>query len=285
VEDGGYAINLDSNETDDGNDFGNWRYATKSGHKFHDLNINHEWDEGEPALSLWEIELWTADGNTMVASTTTDENGYYEFDMVQPGVEYIVCELLMPAWFQSAPVAGDGIVNCRAILGDAAYGEYGFGINLTSGEVHEDNDFGNYQDEGCTYTQGYWKTHSYLGPAGPEDPTWDKVAPDGADSTFFLSGQSWYDVMWTPPAKGNAYYILAHQWIAAYLNTIKDQDPAVMPGPVYNAFIDAQAQFETIGPDYDWDADPELRAQFIEWATILDMFNNGEYPGGPPHCE
>ena len=40
---------------------------------------------------------------------------------------------------------------------------------------------------GCTYTQGYWKTHSRYGPA-PYDTTWAKV---GEDTPFYLSGQSY----------------------------------------------------------------------------------------------
>ena len=36
---------------------------------------------------------------------------------------------------------------------------------------------------------------------------------------FFLSGQSYYEVLWTPPA-GNVYYNLAHQYIAADLNRL-----------------------------------------------------------------
>ena len=72
--------------------------------------------------------------------------------------------------------------------------------------------------EGCTLTQGYWKTHSVLGPAKKADPTWALVG--GPNATFFLSGQTWYQVFWTAP-KGNAYYILAHQYEAAKLNILE----------------------------------------------------------------
>src|SRR4030042_6097989 len=73
---------------------------------------------------------------------------------------------------------------------------------------------------GCTLTPGYWKTHSMLGPA-PYDDTWAMLEGGlGEDTIFFLSGQTWYEVLWTPPAKGNAYYILAHAFIAAKLNLL-----------------------------------------------------------------
>ena len=67
---------------------------------------------------------------------------------------------------------------------------------------------------GCTLTQGYWKTHSKYGPA-PYDATWALI---GEDTTFFSSGKTWHQAIDTSSAGGNAYYILAHQYIAAKLN-------------------------------------------------------------------
>lgn len=67
---------------------------------------------------------------------------------------------------------------------------------------------------GCTLTQGYWKTHSKYGPA-PYDDAWALLMPNGEDTTFCLSNLSNYTVLWTNPRGGNAYYILAHQFIAA----------------------------------------------------------------------
>src|SRR5207244_3282385 len=80
---------------------------------------------------------------------------------------------------------------------------------------------------GCTLTQGYWKTHSAQGPA-PFDANWNNVpnvypgAPSGlAENTpFYFSGQTWFQNFWTPPAGGNAYYILSHQYMAAVLNIL-----------------------------------------------------------------
>ena len=61
---------------------------------------------------------------------------------------------------------------------------------------------------GCTLTSGYWKTHSEFGPA-PYNDTWAQL-PNGASTTFFLSGKTYYQVLWTPAFMGNSYYILAH---------------------------------------------------------------------------
>jgi hypothetical protein len=65
--------------------------------------------------------------------------------------------------------------------------------------------------DGCTLTQGYWKTYSDRGPA-PYDADWlTAVTALKEETLFFNSGRTWYAVFWTPPA-GNANYNLAHQY-------------------------------------------------------------------------
>jgi hypothetical protein len=134
--------------------------------------------------------------------------------------------------------------------------------------------------DGCTLTPGYWKTHSKYGPA-PYDETWGLI---GEDTGFFLSGQSYYDVLWTEP-KGNAYYILAHAYIAAELNELNDADFSVAE----DAFEQATNLFEAYTPeDVDGmkggkNADKETRALFVSLAEILDDYNNGII--GPGHCD
>jgi hypothetical protein len=228
----------------------------------------------------------------LVASDTTDINGMYEFPEIVPGVDYAVCEKLELGWFQSYPTGSSplpaGLFDCSQFVGD--YGPVGYAINLDSQERDVDNNFGNWVEEGCTYTQGYWKTHSEFGPAGPEDDTWDEIGDwdgdgveEGAEELFFLSGQTWIDVMWTAPKGGNAYYILAHQWIAAYLNSIKDEDPAFLTGEIEAAFMDAQFFFENTTPEEALLLSPEDREEVIGWADTLADFNEGIT--GPGHCE
>jgi hypothetical protein len=134
--------------------------------------------------------------------------------------------------------------------------------------------------EGCTLTPGYWKTHSQKGPA-PYDDNWVNLGPDEEDTIFFLSGQSYYEVLWTAP-RGNAYYILAHAYIAAKLNFLNGADPSAAQA----AFDEATALFNHYNPEEIADAKgktgKELRAQFIDLAEILDDYNNGYI--GPGHC-
>jgi len=131
---------------------------------------------------------------------------------------------------------------------------------------------------GCTLTQGYWKTHSEYGPA-PYDDTW-AMLPAGADTIFFLSEQSYYQVLWTSPRRGNAYYILAHQYIAAGMNQLNGAD---IPTEVLDAYTEATTIFETYTPrDLGSRQNADLRDRAIELASILDDYNNGYT--GPGHC-
>jgi hypothetical protein len=128
---------------------------------------------------------------------------------------------------------------------------------------------------GCSLTPGYWKTHSSYGPA-PYDDNW-ALLPDGADTTFFLSSQSWYGVLWTNPSGGNAYYILAHAYIAAKLNILNG---AASTPAVDSALAWADTFFGTYAPSAK--LSKTVRADAISYASLLDQYNNGYI--GPGHC-
>ena len=125
---------------------------------------------------------------------------------------------------------------------------------------------------GCTLTQGYWKTHSIYGPAAHPDDTWNLVG--GPDAIFYLSNITWYNVFWTNPA-GDAYYNLAHQYMAAKLNILNGASttPAVDAALAY-----AEKFFST---NYPTTTKIKL-AEVTKNASILDQYNNGLI--GPGHC-
>lgn len=127
---------------------------------------------------------------------------------------------------------------------------------------------------GCTLTPGYWKTHSKYGPA-PYDATWALL---GEDAAFFLSGKTNYQVLWTPPSGGNAYYILAHAYLAAKLNVLNGAatTPAVEAAMTY-----AQSFFNMYTPTSTLSR--TVRNQAIANAELLDNYNNGLV--GPAHCD
>jgi hypothetical protein len=131
---------------------------------------------------------------------------------------------------------------------------------------------------GCTLTQGYWKTHSVLGPASKPDATWNLVG--GPNATFFKSGQTWIQVFRTSPS-GNAYYNLAHQYMAAVLNTLNG---ASTTAAVNSALSWAKTFFGTYTPAQIAalkGSDP-LRAQVLAAASTLGGYNEGSI--GPGHC-
>lgn len=131
-------------------------------------------------------------------------------------------------------------------------------------------------DNGCTLTQGYWKTHSEFGPA-PYDDTWAQL-PQGASTGFFSSGQSYYQVLWTPPA-GNAYYQLAHQYIAAELNMLN----GASNGDIIDAFNEATNLFEEYSPDEVASFKGKDKNMWTKLASTLDAYNNGII--GPGSCD
>ena len=122
---------------------------------------------------------------------------------------------------------------------------------------------------GCVRTQGYWGNHSNW-PTGysPSD-------------TFFYSGQTWQQVLDSSAAGGNAYYQLAHQYIAAKLN---EASGAAVPAGVLTVLADSQGFFNNVNTTPASCGGSACGLQKT-WAGILDEYNNGDYPGGPEHCE
>lgn len=129
--------------------------------------------------------------------------------------------------------------------------------------------------DGCALTQGYWKTHSEFGPA-PYDNTWALLG-SGASTPFFLSGQTWYEVFYTPPA-GNAYYQLAHQFMATTLNILGGADQSAVSAE-YNTAI---SLFNTYTPAQvaALPNNSPIRAQMLALASTFDNYNNGIFGTG-----
>jgi hypothetical protein len=132
------------------NDFGNWYPATKGGYKWYDRDGNGKWDDGEPVIPGWKIEVYDS-LDMLVASTLTNNSGYYEFSL-KPGF-YTVKELCPNCtdWYQTWPAPTDG-------CGSGVYG-----VTLTSRQVEKDNNFGNYCKGYADFgTKGYWHNKNGL---------------------------------------------------------------------------------------------------------------------------
>jgi hypothetical protein len=127
---------------------------------------------------------------------------------------------------------------------------------------------------GCTLTQGYWKNHT-----GEWNQTSDpNTAPFITSTAFFNSGRTYIVIMNTPPAGGNAYLQLAHQYIAARLNR---GEGASAPANVLDAISGATTYFSG-APAGIPNPTGSVRTQLQTWATLLDNYNRGFV--GPGHC-
>jgi len=127
--------------------FGNFAQPGEiHGMKFHDQNGDGVKDPGEPGLANWTIQV---QGSSLPWSTTTDQNGEYWF-MGLPPDTYLVSEVQPPPvwngqfmvqWVQTAPVTGTHT------------------IELDSGEVVTDVDFGNWQNGKNDFCMIPWDNH------------------------------------------------------------------------------------------------------------------------------
>jgi hypothetical protein len=78
---------------------GNVLLGSIDGYKFYDKDMDGVMDEDEPGMVGWTILLTGVDDSGGVVSffDITDEDGYYSFEGLHPGV-YEVSEVLMPNW-------------------------------------------------------------------------------------------------------------------------------------------------------------------------------------------
>ncbi len=227
------------------------------------------------------------------ATMTVDSSTVFPADFggqTFPPGDYQLCETGIPLGWTTDLFAAAG-----AFVPDLEIGAVCVSFTLDPGETESFVIDNTPPPEGCTLTQGYWKTHADPAKDKKYDDTWDLVGPLGPGELFFDTGMTWIEVLSTDPSGGNAYFILAHQYIAAYLNSIKVDNPAPLT-TVLNEMADAYDLLDhydtyTGGPNIpadgivfsgtDYGND---RAMAIDIASTLDLFNNGDLPGGPPHC-
>ncbi len=125
------------------------------------------------------------------------------------------------------------------------------------------------QEGGCTFSQGYWKTHFEGNPRPAQNIPWP-VAP--ADR--FTRNVPWREVILNAPSNGVAWYILARQFVAASLNVANGAQFTDVIGALDETRILLEASCNGISS-----AD---QATALALAGILDDFNNGLI--GPGAC-
>lgn len=127
--------------------------------------------------------------------------------------------------------------------------------------------FGSKGDDDCTRTLGYWKNHS----AHADNPSQQIPWPISEETQ--LCGQTWFDILHVSP-QGEAWIILAHQWIPAKLNAASGASTGVLGGTLDEA--------EDLLNDNCSSLSGDARTRGLELADLFDDYNNGRI--GPPHC-
>ena len=112
------------------------------GSKFNDLNGNSTWDDGEPGIAGWQIDLSSDNPTVPPATIFTDSDGHYCFENLAAGL-YSVTEAMQDGWQQTTP-------SDPSFYAD---GVYYFYLGLSNGQAIPDINFGNMfvstTDEAC----------------------------------------------------------------------------------------------------------------------------------------
>jgi hypothetical protein len=211
-----------------------------SGAKFYDTNTNGVWDEGEPAIEGFKIELYD-DENTLLDTQFTDENGEYLFDELDAGT-YIVKEVLPSSeWINTT----DDSITIEDLSGPS-----------------EDNNFGNVC-VGCDsggHGLGFWGNNNGAALIGDDDlallVSLNLRNDDGTD--FDPVDYDTFEA-WSPQGANatNMAYMLSAQLAAMELNVLNEfvGDEALVYAPGTNSAN--AAGFASIG-DLMSEADAEL---------------------------
>lgn len=237
---------------------------------WHDLNGNGIQDAGEPGIDGVTVNLYDGAGG-FVATTTTSGGGAYTFTGLTQG-DYFV-EFIRPAGFDFTPrdVGVDDTVDSDA---DEVTGRT-VTTTLTPDEHDPTWDAGLVElpptgddddDDGCTYTIGYWKNHPDAWPV--QQLTLGDVVYTKAEAIALLN---------TPPKKGDATIILAHQLIGAKLNVANGADDTAVADTI------ADADDWLVGHPVGTNPKGPSRAIGIALSETLDAYNNGDI--GPGHCD
>jgi hypothetical protein len=121
----GHTVDIAPDETRDDLHFGNYRPVSISGLKFRDHNGDGVRDPGDEGLGGWTIELVDPATGNVIDTQTTAADGLYSFTGLIPG-DYELREAARSGWAQTHPGTG------------------GYLMSLSSGDMAEDRNFGNY---------------------------------------------------------------------------------------------------------------------------------------------
>jgi hypothetical protein len=240
------------------------------GYKFYDANANGMLDNGEMGLGGWTIQLfkWNGTAWDWVANATTGSDGSYCFDGLDAG-EYMVKEVAQQYWI------------CTTVSSIT--------VDLESGEISENNNFGNV----CLKQGTGGKTLGYWANAGNKLIASDDVAalnalnlhkPSGCNyppfsSTLAIARSQISSYLLSANAK-DMRWMLSAQLIATELNVrhgFLSNSTIVYVGPstyVDSDFISIKEIMENANSAL---AGTDRAAQEY-WKNLLDGLNNNKLP-------
>jgi len=233
-----------------------WRYS----------GVIAVWNEGAIATQGLKITDWiqTRVGNAWVDMISVPINPLTEI----PAGTTQATATVFPYMVEGAPLP-DGIRNVALVQITNHSGS----IGTPKGPEPKATFTGTVQpcptQGGCTYTQGYWGSKPNV--------TWP--SPFSRTDIFYLSGQTWQQVMDSPVNTAQGYYQLAHQYIAAVLNKANG---ALVPSGVQDTITLAATWLAANTP-----ATCSIASKCgmqKDWAAVLATYNEGTYIGGPQHC-
>jgi hypothetical protein len=163
--------------------FGNYQKGSISGINFEDLNGNGQFNDGEPTLSGWTIELYDETGENLISTTTTNEGGVYIFSGLKPDT-YVVKEILKDGWVQT--------------------GAYTYTLPILSGENVANINFGNFK---LVKVSGYkWNDLDNDGVWDEEEPAlanWEiRATKDEITKTTSTDENGYYEFTFGPEEFG-----------------------------------------------------------------------------------
>lgn len=116
--------------------------ASIAGTVYHDRNDNGTIQAGEEGISGVEIRLMQ--GGTVVATTTTDAGGHYQFGNLVPGT-YTVVEVQPTGWIDGKDTAGTGASGAQGTAGNDVISN----VTLNGGDAAIDYNFGERKPPGA----------------------------------------------------------------------------------------------------------------------------------------
>ncbi|MEW5923350.1 MAG: DNRLRE domain-containing protein [Candidatus Zixiibacteriota bacterium] len=240
------------------------RYVTLGGMVFMDENGNGMYDNGEPGVEGVTVNLYNCE-DSLLASVTTDENGYYMFDSLMAG-DYKVGFMAPNGYQISSPMGG--MTECMTLLPGEEYLDVNAIINAY---------------DGCTYGKGYWKNHAGFGPQADEVsallPLW--LGDEGGDKSMAITdAQIAVDILsqHTYGHPSNGITKLYAHLLTAKLNIANMANPE----DIYMTIADADAFLA----QYDWNdwdmLEKDQQKMVLQWMGHIEDYNEGEI--GPGHC-